>query len=308
MNHLSAVVTVVALVSACTVLGQKEAQKRAGTHYSAAFIKNSTLFVFPFDASEVRVELPAALGAVTFSRDGRTIYGTAPPKSGAAVGLVAVSIRPSGISALPDSNGFSSINGLAVTASGGKAIVSARYIRDSAQPCGLFGLDLKTGEVAQVVGNIGGQCEFLSSWSGLSASPDGRRVVGTAKKGQLGVVNLDERRIEKLWSGTAASWSPDGKWIATVSFAVPMQIELLKADDFSVMRNLGNDDGGQLQWSPDSRYLLLWTKDGSCGLGSAYFGTLQAVDIETGQRLPVKSSKCRVNLMTTGWVSDDVLK
>ena len=66
--------------------------------------------------------------------------------------------------------------------------------------------------------------------------------------------------------------SLDGKWIATVSFAVPMQIEVIKADDFSVMRNLGNDDGGQLQWSPDSRYLLLWTKDGSCGLGSAYSG------------------------------------
>ena len=38
--------------------------------------------VFPFDASEVRVELPAALGAVTFSRDGDVYLEPPHPSQG----------------------------------------------------------------------------------------------------------------------------------------------------------------------------------------------------------------------------------
>jgi Tol biopolymer transport system component len=289
-------------------LEDRHAQKPAGTHYSAAFVKDGRLIVFPFDGNESSVELPATPGAVTFSADGRTIYGVVSPQAGVAARLVAVGIKPSVVGSLVGSGGFSSVNGVAVSASGGNMIISGRYENGGAQVCGLYDLDINTGRVERVVENVGGGCDFLSSWSNLSMSPDGSRVVGTVKKGEVGIVNLSEHRIERVWPGTAASYSPDGRWIAAISFATPMEIELINASDLSKQRGLGNDDTGRLQWSPDSRYLLVWKADASCGVGPAYFGTLQALDVETGQRAPISSSKCRVNLMTTGWVNDEVLK
>jgi len=137
------------------------------------------------------------------------------------------------------------------------------------------------------------------------------RASGTVRrgrgKGQIGVVNVRERRIEKLWPGTAAWWSPDGKWIAALSFTEPMEIELIRASDLSMQRSLGPDTAGRLQWSPDSRGLLVWDA-GFCGLGSGYLGTLQIVDVGTGERTQISSSKCRVDLMSFGWVSDEVLE
>ena len=85
------------------------------------------------------------------------------------------------------------------------------------------------------------------------------------------MVNLRERRIEKSWPGEAAWWSPDGKWIAALSFGSPSEINLIRASDLSTERTLGPDTSGRLQWSPDSRYLLLLA-NGLCVAGFGYFG------------------------------------
>jgi hypothetical protein len=195
---------------------------------------------------------------------------------------------------------------LAVNATGDKVVLSAIYDHDGISECGLFELSVPGGAVAKILDNLSLNCDFLSSWTELSLSNDGMRMVGTAGKGRVGVVNLHEHRVERLWQGAAAWWSPDGKWIAALSFSDKLEIELIRASDFAVRRKF---DGGsaRLQWSPDSRYLLVMTR-GLCGLGTGYFGSLQTLDIQSGQRSLISSSKCKVNLMSTGWVDDDVLK
>ena len=244
---------------------------------------------------------------MTFSADGRTIYGIVGPNGGPRR-LSAITINPSRLTRLPHSDEFNNyFNSLTVDTAGDKTVISAMYGQSAVQQCGLFELDITMGTIEKIIDNLGSGCDYLSSWSDLSISPDGTRVVGTARKGQVGVVNLKEHRVEKLWAGTAASWSPDGKWIAALSFAEQMEIELIRTSDLSLQRRLGSDETGRVDWSPDSRYLLVFS-NGFCGLGTGYVGSLQTLDIETGQRLTIESSKCRVNLMSTGWVSDDVLK
>jgi len=297
-----------AFAAGCSVLGQRNAQKPSGTHYSAAFIRNDKLIVFPFDGSEVRIDLPATVGGMTFSADGRTIYGIVGPANGGPRRLAAITINPSGVNPLPHSDEFNNyFNSLTVDTAGDKAVISATYGQSAVQQCGLFEMDITKGTIEKIIDNLASGCDYLSSWSHLSISPDGNRVVGTARKGQLGVVNLKEHRVEKLWPGTSASWSPDGKWIAALSFANHMEIELIRTSDLSLERRLGSDEAGRVDWSPDSRFLLVFSS-GFCGLGTGYVGSLQTLDIGTGQRLTIESSKCRVDLMSTGWVSDDVLK
>ena len=303
INRLMSVV--LAFTTGCAVLGQKSAEKPVGTHYSAAFINNNgKLIVFPFNGDPIAIDLPTRVGGMTFSASGRIIYGGVQPSS-AGPPLAAVTIKPSGVRPLLGSNGFDALNSLTVDSAEDIAIVSATYEHEGAFECGLFVLDIKSGTVQKILDNLTPSCFPLSSWADLSASPDGKRVVGTAGRGQIGVVNIKERKIEKLWPGTAAWWSPDGKWIAALTFANHMEIELIRASDLSIQRHLGN--GGNLRWSPDSRYLLV-LDHGWCGLGSGYVGTLQTLDIETGERRAIKSSECKVNLMTTGWVSDEVLE
>jgi hypothetical protein len=301
------VLSVALLIASWMALVQSETQRPENTNYSAAFIRNDKLVVFPFEGKEVVIELSVALGGMSYSASGQSIYGIV-SQPGSAKNLAAVRIKPIGVRFLPGLDSFRYINAVAVNTTEDKAVVSATYERDPALPCGLFNLDLKTGQIEYIIGNIGGGCDYLSSWNHLSLSPDGRRAVGTASKGHLGLTNIKERRIERLWSGTSASWSPNGKWIAATSFENYMQIELIDARSGSKRRGLGTDDTGELQWSPDSRYLLVSKTGLSCGWSMGYAGTLEALDVETGQRLSIASSRCRVNLMTTGWVSDEVFK
>jgi len=306
MKPVWAMFAVVAFTAGCSVMGQS-AQKPGGTHYSAASINShGRLIVFPFDGNEIAIELPATVGGKTFSVNGRILYGFVQTPNGGPPTFAAVTIKPIGVRPFPGPTGFDALNSLTVDAVGDREIFSATYEHDGSG-CGLFEFDIKKGSIEKILNNLSGKCDFLSSWRDLSVSPDGSRVVGSAEKGRLGVVNLKEHRIERVWPGDSAWWSPDGKWIAALNAANPAEIELFSASDLSVRRSLGHLEAGSLRWSPDSRYLLAWVA-GWCGLGTGYLGTLQILDIETGERLPIKSSTCRVDVNTTGWVSDEVLK
>jgi hypothetical protein len=297
----------VALTLGCSALPQRSAQKPPGTRYSAAFIDGGRLHVFPFDRDEIAIDLPAAFVGNTFSTDGTRIYGFARSTDEETPPVAVATIKPSTLSAIMASRGLSDVKSVTADADGGILIVSAVYQHNRAQECGLFELDIAKGTLEHVVDNPRGECfDFVSSWNQLSLSPDGKRAIGTAGSGTLGVINLRERKVEKLWPGSAAWWSPDGRWIAALNYGVPADIELIRASDLSTRRTLGRDTGGRLQWSPDSRHLLLLAQ-GLCGLGSGYLGTLQMLDIETGRRTAINSSRCKVNHMSTGWVSDDML-
>jgi len=41
-------------------------------------------------------------------------------------------------------------------------------------------------------------------------------------------------------------------------------------------------------------------------IGTGYFGTLETLDIDTGQRAAIASSRCEVNHESFGWISDDL--
>jgi len=271
-------------------------------------VKDRRLTVFPFAGDAVSLELPVALRGLTFSSAGRKIYGIVDSYDGGKSVLASVEINTGSLTPLFSLTPFSSILGVTIDVRETTGIVSATLQRNGPRQCGLFKVDVAHGTIEHLADNVTGECgDYSSSWSGLSISPDGTQMVGTAQKGQLGIVDLKTGRVEKLWRGTAASWSPDGKWIAVLTYDEPMQISLMRADDFSVQRNLGSDKSGNLEWSPDSRYLLLWNA-GFCGLGSGYIGSLEARNIQTYRRIPIRSSECKVDLMTTGWVDDDVVE
>lgn len=97
-----------------------------------------------------------------------------------------------------------------------------------------------------------------------------------------------------------AAWSPDGKWLAAVERGERGRTILMDAKNLSQRRILGNSE---LDWSPDSHYLLGMKQQDRCG---PYSGTLEAIDIETGRRTTVESSRCQVNQATTGWVSGEI--
>jgi len=117
---------------------------------------------------------------------------------------------------------------------------------------------------------------------------------------RLELVDLDHVTSKPLGDGLfMAAWSPDGKWLAALlETAGKHETVLMDASSLKRVRVLGDSD---LEWSPDSRYLL--GVDDHCG---AYYGTLVMMDIETGSRTSIESSRCKINQDTIGWVSSDV--
>jgi hypothetical protein len=298
----------IALSLGCSVLGQPNAEKPPGTHYSAAFLTGGDLVVFPYDGKKITADLPSPFTGYSFSADGKTVYGFARPIGETPPPVAVASINPPGLVAIEASRGLRNVQSIAADATGDIMAVTALYQHDRVQQCGVFKLDVAKGTVEHVVNNPGGECvNFVSLWKGLSLSPDGSRALGTAGSRNLGVIDLKQHRIEKLWPGSSAAWSPDGKWIAALTYALPVEIQLIRASDLSIARTLGQTSVGRLQWSPDSRYLLLLDM-GACGIGTGYFGTLETLDIDTGQRAAITSSRCEVNHESFGWISDDVVK
>ena len=129
---------------------------------------------------------------------------------------------------------------------------------------------------------------------------DGKRLVAY-RKPRLELIDVAQGTIKSLGEDYfAASWSPDGKWLAAVEQAGKHRTVLMDAKTLAPMRFLETTTG---QWSPDSHFLL--TLDPT--FCSSYFSTMRLLDISTGKTIAVNSSKCKVNLMTTGWVKTELV-
>lgn len=94
-------------------------------------------------------------------------------------------------------------------------------------------------------------------------------------------------------------WSPDGKWLAALDWKKGHTV-LMDAATLTPQRILRMSDA---DWSPDSHYLLGVRPGFLCG---AYARAFEATNIETGKAVTIKSSHCRVNRPTTGWVSTKI--
>jgi hypothetical protein len=296
---------VLALTYGCSAIEPPTAVRPPGTHFSAAFVRDATLVVFPYRGTKIEIALPVRLGAMSFAASGKAIYGFDMSTSGARGGIVEIDLKSKAVDVLPGSAEFRAVNGLAVI--GGTALVSGVRENQGAPECGLFSLDLTTRRVEQITGGTAPSCESGSSWSSLSLSADGARGAGTAGRGRVGVIDVRGHRVEKVWPGVSAAWSPDGRWIVTTEPSSAMVMDLIAAADLSLVRKLGEAGSVGPVWSPDSAHLLLWRSSLSCGLAAGYAGSLDVLEVASGRTSTIQSSRCQVNLASTGWVDDSIL-
>jgi hypothetical protein len=105
-----------------------------------------------------------------------------------------------------------------------------------------------------------------------------------------------------------ATWSPDGKWIAAVLTGMPGadSVVVISAKSPALARRLGRAEGAPV-WSPDSRFLLTEKSQLSCAL-TLYGVSLQMIDVATGKRSLIVSSRCKVAVGTFFWVNSNVVQ
>jgi hypothetical protein len=135
----------------------------------------------------------------------------------------------------------------------------------------------------------------------LSLAPDSSE--GVAVRGnRLQLFQINGTATRDIAEGIVkASWSPDGRWIAAID--AHGKTQLIDTTDFKKKRTL---DESEVQWSPDSRYLLR-IQPCSSPVAVNGAGTVQALDISTGKTTIVESSRCLVDNGSTGWVSREVV-
>jgi len=138
-------------------------------------------------------------------------------------------------------------------------------------------------------------------WRRLRLSPSGRQAVAI-RHDQLELIDIDTRTTRLIGDGfLKASWSPDGRWIAALNRHG--KTVLMDTSDFKTRRTLAESE---VEWSPDSRYLLR-VKGCFFPIASNGVGTVQALDVNTGQTVTIESSKCKVDSTGVGWVSRSVM-
>jgi hypothetical protein len=277
--------------------------KRTPIHdYSAAVVSGSSLHIFPFNGGERSIELPVSPNFVVPSLTNAVIYAliTTAPK---VQRLVRIDLLTRSVLELAGQEGFTGVMSFAIDSKEKDVLISGTY-SIGGKRSGLFSLDLETGIVRNVASNMSDA--YLSSWTSLSLAPDGDKAVATAKKGRVAFVNVKELRLERFWDATAAFFSPSGRWILSAGFEPGLPLTLIDASNFSKKSALGDAGSSIPVWSPDSRYILLWKSALSCGLAAGYTGTLEELDVETGAKKDIESSRCRVN-HPAFWVSNEVL-
>jgi WD40 repeat protein len=317
----------IVLASAVTVLRLVLAQQNSGSagsrDYAPAVIAagaygmdEQNITVFPLDREVFSLHLPFPLGRFAFSADGKVLYAEATgesPKERAGRRLTSlptsprlerIEFNPTRRTPVAGSVGLGVIHSLAVSRLQDKLVFSLGHPRSGEVGCGIFELSLQDGKVRRVIENLDcppGLHNYLSAWLKISLSPDGRNVVAV-RKHRLELIDLTQATVKVLGDGFAkAAWSPDGKWIAALEYrAQEWRTVLIDTSNFVIRRTLANSD---VEWSPDSRYLLSHQEDSPC---ENNLGTLEAIDVENGRRITVDSSRCKVNEATTTWVSSRI--
>lgn len=164
--------------------------------------------------------------------------------------------------------------------------------------CGVFRVTLPGGAVTPVIQSA--DCHYKSAWLSLSLSPDGTHAIAI-QNNSLQLIDIAGRAAKSLGDGfIKASWSPDGQWIAALENGAKWRTVLFDAVRLSRTKVLPTSE---TQWSPDSRYLL------SVGGWGCFFetGTIQTLDIQSGAKATIKSSRCKVYMTSTGWVSSEIV-
>jgi hypothetical protein len=256
------------------------------------------LEVFPDKGEAINISLPFGLGRFTYGPDGRALYGERRDKHE----LYRIDFNPIRASAVPAQASIKPIHSIAVSAREDRLLISGGYEEGGNQYCGVFEVSLPSGALRSVLQSP--DCRYLSAWLDLSLSPDGTQAVAVHSRSihSLDLIDIARGQAKSLGTGfMKASWSPDGRWIAALEYGSKLRTVLFDARRLSRARSLGESE---VQWSPDSRYLLTVNPRGC----SDESGTVQTLDIHTGMKTTIESSKCQVYQPTTGWVSSDIVR
>jgi hypothetical protein len=280
-------------------------------------IDSDTLTLFPPSGKTITIKLPFRLNDATFGPDGESIYGTIFDAKATLrphpAGLSRIELNSQRATVIPGSIGIL-IKSFAVSSRQDKVVISGSRQDTNGRRCGVFDIPIPVGDVKQI---LSADCHNQWSWDHLSLSPNGEQAVATVGSNANHDLHLE---ILDLVYGTTKSlggefwigaWSPDGKWIAARSNGRVDKLILIDAANFSRRRPLGPADVLMPQWSPDSRYLLLWKEyPFRCGfsLDVDTPATLETLDIQTGKRSTIKNSRCQIDQGTTGWISGEIVK
>jgi WD40-like Beta Propeller Repeat len=298
--------TAIGLALCAAGIGQERKRTVPSSYYAAfysagaASMNEQKLVVFPDDGGPVAIPLPFALGRFAYSPNGTALYGDPllATRNRIPEGIYKIEFNPTRVSPVLVT-GFRRLNSIAVSSREDRLLVSGEYQDGHNRYCGVFEVSLPGGAVRPVL--QGGDCKYLSSWLRLSLSPDGGRAVAVHNH-RLELIDVARGEAKPLGDGFGeASWSPDGRWIAAIENGGKWRTVLIDANSFSRKKILGTSEG---HWSPDSRYLLSMSDR---GCGDSETGTIQTLNIETGAKETIASSKCQVYQTTTGWVSSSIV-
>jgi hypothetical protein len=297
------------LGTAWTGLGQgKDSNLPRAYAYSPAFIStisspgHTQLVVFPFYGKSFETPIRSASGGFVISSYGGALYGTCSPRSteGGAderpiIALCKIDLGDGTATPIPGSSGLR-VYSFAVSSHGDRIVFSGAD-RRAHDTFGLIELTQPEGRVRTILPQPDKRPQ--SQWMNLSLSPSNERAVGT-HEGRLELIDIRSGSTEPLGGELfMAAWSPNGKWLAAVEKGQRGRTILMDAKTLNRQRTLGPSE---LDWSPDSRYILAVEP---CGPHS---GTLDAMSVETGERTVIESSRCSVNRAATGWVRSDLVE
>ncbi len=281
--------------------------------FCAAYFETAgpgVLKLFPVSGSEMLVpfsdKLPRDFYPITVGPNGRVLYGES-LTPGSGKGIWAVQLRPLLVRVVPGSIGLSEIWHLAVSEETRRLFVAgpSKYTRMG--DCGTFEIDPTEGGFRVLLSGKFPGC----GGGGGPISPEGKRAL-TFAGGKLEVIALETGAvhvIDGLGAGvisggitwvSGCDWSPDGRWIACVRNG---NIILVNSDNSRERKDLGRSGSLQPRWSPDSRTILISKPEVGCGLG--YGGSLELIEVYTGKRTRVTSSRCRVGSGMLAWVDTD---
>jgi hypothetical protein len=272
-------------------------------YFAPGLIDNpGELTVFPLQGKVASIRLPIRLWGFTYSVDGKALYGIGGiGQTSKKTHLYRVDLKPVQDVQLAGSEDLRYAGGLAISPKADQLLISEIRPVGDHNECSLFRLRIPEGTVEKILDGPP-SCNNRSLWNNISFSPDGLRAVAV-RDHSLELIDLLTYTTKSIGQGfMTAGWSPNGKWIAAAESTGKRRTVLFETVHFTRQRTLTTSWS---KWSPDSQYLITNSEHPGC---DADHGTYELLDIRTGARIPVPSSKCQVHQAgSSGWISTDIL-
>ncbi len=268
-------------------------------HSSPAIMHSGTsrtgtisLSVFPSGPKQVTLSLSADGRPYEFGPSGRTLYGIVHENC-----LYKLDLESNLGTKVACPTGFRFRAGdVALSVREDKALIFGGWWDGPDRKCAVFEIALPNG-VPKLVTSA--DCKDRPARHSFTCSLD-CKFAKIIHHGVLEVLDVGTGEFHSLGAGfLAASFSPDGKWIAALKDD-PRAATILF--DGATLRRRKTLPESEAQWSADSHHLL---RIQGCWGGED--GTAEALNIDTGKAKPIRSSRCQIYNLGTGWVDNRIL-